>query len=131
MSPRKLSLGGRGCIFQVAATDGFHTVTADSDPIDLPEIGPRPRITWSPDGQRIVVGDHVMFRAQLVGFIGDDITVVSSRWASDRDGELAQTPMFETSKLSAGAHLITLTAVDSRGHEVSAAITVHVAGSKG
>ena len=118
--------GGKGCLFQVAATDGFQTVTVKSDPVDLPETEPRARIFSPIDGQTLNIGDVATFQGQLVGFIGQDVTMASALWMSDRDGKLAEAPIFQTRKLSDGHHTITLTVRDCKGREGTSTISLYV-----
>ena len=118
--------GGKGCIFQVAATDGVNTTTIDSEPIDLQETAAKMMITSPQDGQHVGFGQSVLFSGQILGFIGEDTSIDLVRWISDRDGEIGHIPMFTTSSLSMGMHQIRLTAQDSKKRELVSVVTIHV-----
>jgi hypothetical protein len=118
--------GGKGWIFQVAATDGVNTTTVDSEPLDLPETPPLLEISEPPDGSQVPVGRSVLFHGELIAFLGEDIGIKSVRWTSDRDGTLSDRLIFETDQLSKGTHGITLAVEDSQKRKLSSSISLHV-----
>ena len=118
--------GGKGWIFQIVATDGINTTTLNSETIDLPETPPLLEIYSPPDNSQISVGQSVLFYGELVSFLGEDVSISSANWISDRDGELSKQSLFTTSQLSPGTHHITLRVLDSLQHQLTATITCHV-----
>lgn len=118
--------GGKGWIFQIAATDGINTTTVESEPIDLPETPPLIEISNPPDGHKVSVGTRLMFHGELIAFIGEDISISSALWTSDRDGTLSDQLIFETDQLSRGTHIITLTVEDSQKRKLASSISLHV-----
>jgi len=118
--------GGKGWIFQIAATDGVNTTTLESEPIDLPETPPLIEISSPPDGYKVSVGTKLMFHGELVAFLGEDVNISSALWTSDRDGTLSDQLIFETDQLSRGTHRVTLTVVENHKRKLTSSISLHV-----
>jgi len=119
--------GGKGSIFQVAATDGFHTTTLDSAPLDLPEPPLEAEIDTPLDGARVSAGRWVAFSGGLVCFFGYEEETKSVQWLSDRDGKLSDQEDFGTDRLSVGTHHITLTIGYGVERTAVGSVTVEVA----
>lgn len=118
--------GGKGWLFQIAATDGVNTTTLDSAPVDLPETPPKVEIASPPDGTSVARGEPLLLSGDLVAFIGQTIDVKSVTWTSDRDGKLADRFTFETNQLSPGPHRLKLEVIDTHGRSLIATTTINV-----
>ena len=118
--------GGKGWIFQIAATDGVNTTTLESEQIDLPETPPLIEISEPPDGYKVSVGRRILFHGELIAFLGEDASVSSALWTSDRDGTLSDKLIFETDQLSRGTHHVTLTVKDKKQRQLTSSISLHV-----
>jgi hypothetical protein len=118
--------GGKGWIFQVAATDGVNTSTLDSEPIDLPETPLHAEISLPLDRSQVADGQAVFFSGDLVCFLGYEESIASLEWISDRDGKLSDRISFETDGLSLGSHQITLAITYGKDRLATAQVSLQV-----
>lgn len=110
--------GGQGVI-RVLASDGFHTVTDQSDTPFVVEKNPPEAIVLQAGEAEIQPGLPLI----LLGFgidnedgtLADDALI----WTSDRDGALGTGQQLVVRTLSEGQHTITLTVTDSDGNQAS------------
>jgi hypothetical protein len=116
-SGRRLA-GGESCVWQVLATSGIRTVCKESKPVALPRKPRTAVILSSPDNSN----EAVKIRNGDVSFLGAAFspdTGLSAAddnvWTSNLDGFLGAGFEVQTSQLSPGWHLITLTAPDGLG----------------
>jgi hypothetical protein len=101
--------GGRLCMLRVLATDGFHTVAADSAPFELPERPCQAFIVWPVDDMVLDEAHPVLLNGQ--GYWREEARPEAEqlRWTSSRDGVLGVGTLVTTT-LTPGRHQITLTA---------------------
>jgi hypothetical protein len=115
-------------LFQVAVSDGFHSVTDQSDgAFSTPNNSPHVFMI-SPADRQIFVGAQIIpFRAEY--FDREDLHSYSSiQWKSDFDGVLGDGHLLDLSavELSEGKHKITVKATDSDGASVKTSITLYI-----
>lgn len=87
---------------------------------------PTATITLPANGATFVQGASVSFSGS--GHDPEDGAVTGSalRWSSSADGALTTGATFSRTNLSVGTHVITLTAVDSKGQTGTASVTIHI-----
>jgi PKD repeat protein len=120
-----LSLGNH--VVTLRATDDRGLAgTASFDLTVLPNTAPSAAISAPEDGAEFLQGTEVTF----VGSGSDPqqgaLTGASLSWSSDRDGALGTETSLGVSDLSAGVHVVTLTAADQQGLTGTASILVIV-----
>lgn len=117
--------GGTGGQLKVVVSDGFNTgedttTTALILANNLPSatiISPLPEARFNP-------GELLLLEANATDWEDGSLDDAALAWSSDRDGSLGTGQEIATQSLSAGRHVITLTATDSAGAEVQTSITV-------
>jgi hypothetical protein len=119
--------GGDRCKFQVVASSGIRTVTADSEYFSTAEKPRQAHILSPKPGVRFKQGELVVLQGG--GFSPDfgmtDFDDVL--WTSNRDGAIGVGYEVVTHTLSAGRHRITLTVPDGLGGEATTAASIEVA----
>ena len=90
--------------------------------------GCEPRVTIkSPQhGEAFEVGQAIQFSGSARTFLGGSITDDSLNWTSNIDGEIGTGEEIITSTLSAGSHIITLSATNSSGEIATDTISLLV-----
>jgi hypothetical protein len=118
--------GGANARIKVVATDGVRAAEAVSVefsvPLKTPEVfitAPAPGATYRKGDVVTLDGDAYDLQDEWLSKDGDLV------WSSDRDGELGTGTLVFASGLSAGTHVITLTATN--GHSLSATRSVEIA----
>lgn len=127
--PREYLTGTTNGMFEVIASDGFHSASDTTDgPLTLPNNGPAVIIT-GPADWTTYVGTQMVFLDGLAydqedGSL-DDAALV---WSSDVDGILGsgETLSVIAADLTEGQHTITLTASDSDGLSASETVTIYI-----
>ncbi len=113
--------------FMITAFDGFHFVTALSEPLWIPEKPPSAWIIAPSDGAIVRVGYPIELNGEAadpeLGMIPEEQLV----WSSDRDGILGYGRSITINNLSVGIHIITLRATDLSGQVATAQIRLVVA----
>ncbi len=111
---------------RVRVTDGVNSTEAESETFTVSEKSPRVAIL-NPTAQQSLASEA---RPQLIAGAYDPedgmLPSTSLTWTSDRDGVLGQDNCQTMRPLSPGAHVITVTATDSRGHSATASVRVVV-----
>lgn len=120
-------LPGGAIRLRVLVSDGFLSGQDTSEAVTLPLHAPTVTIA-QPDP------DAVFFPTQPVALQGsaydmEDGTLADAAfaWSSDRDGGLGNGASLNTSELSTGTHLLTLTVTDSQGQTGTAQRTIVIA----
>jgi hypothetical protein len=117
--------GGSAARVRVMATDGVNTTVAESGAFGVGRKGPQAFILGLQEGQVLPPGAPVLLKGAAYdpedGVLPDE----ALRWTSDRDGDLGVGGEV-LARLSAGAHVLTLTAVDGDGNRATAAVRVFV-----
>lgn len=116
--------GGDGGRIRLIATDGFHTVTADSEgAFTVPDPAPAAVIESPSDGQTFLPSEWIDLRgrASLPDGADDDLTLV---WFLD--GEIVETGPENQIILEEGGYALTLVAFDSEGNFGDAAVGITV-----
>ncbi|WP_448595665.1 hypothetical protein, partial [Thermoflexus hugenholtzii] len=113
--------------FMITAFDGFHFVTALSEPLSIPEKPPSAWIIAPSDGAIVRAGYPIELRGEVadpeLGMIPEEQLM----WSSDRDGILGYGRSITVNNLSIGTHTITLKGTDLSGQAAIAQIRLVVA----
>ena len=92
-----------------------------------PEVSPPPGVTivFPPEGHRVAATGTLVLSATAMD---GDVAIAPARvsWQSSRDGTIGPGPYLRVRNLSAGTHLLTVTAVSSSGAAGSSSVTVEV-----
>ena len=126
-APLSMLPGGANALVEVEVSDGFHTATNRSDaPF---RVGTKPPL-WAEivapvNGARLVQSAPVTFAGSSFdpedGMLPDEALT----WTSSQDGALGLGHSV-TTFLSAGQHVVTVTATDSDGQSASGTVTIDV-----
>ena len=116
--------GGAGH-FQVVATDGTRTASANSAPITLAAKPPLPRILSPEADAHKVYGQLINFSGEGLDWQDGSVSDANLVWTTQR-GPLGTGRLFSVEALAAGINVITLTATNSAGLTASTRITVFV-----
>jgi hypothetical protein len=121
----RLLVGSTKARVRVRATDGVNTTEADSSgTFTVPDNPPLVTILGTANGQ-VVARQGAVFSGVAYDPTDGILPAGSLHWTSDRDGSLGNGRRLEpTGPLSAGAHVITLTATNSRGGSATAHVNV-------
>ena len=119
--------------FRVIASDGTRSTTAQS-PVFTVAQNPPTVIVHSPDDGRVYGGPGTVV-LDATGLDAEDGVLADSAlvWTSDIDGQIASSAAarINTGDLSAGTHVLTVTATDSSNMTASASATVTVKATNG
>lgn len=118
--------GGPAAQVRVTVTDGLATTSALSAPFAKANVAPAPEILQPADGDTLGAGRRVVLRGNAADVEDEALTGSALVWTSSRDGSLGAGTTVEVAGLSAGTHVITLTATDSAGVSRAAAVEVDV-----
>jgi hypothetical protein len=102
--------GGEGCLVQVRASDGFNTVSAESETFAVP-IKPCAAMILSPEeGAELAADEPVLLQGQ--GFYLEEARpeLEALRWSSSVDGPLGEGTLVHLPGLSPGDHEVVLEA---------------------
>ena len=115
---------------RVAVNDGFSSAVDASDAaFSVANQGPNLALIVSPGANRVFrLHDTVVLRGSVSDW--EDANVTNLTWSSDRDGQLGRGTEVQTSKLTAGSHVITMTATDSGGASAKSTVTIEIDGSR-
>ena len=117
--------GGSAARVRVMATDGVNTAVAESGAFGVGQKGPQAFILSLREGEILSPGRPILLKGTAYdpedGILSDE----ALRWTSDRDGDLGVGREVLT-PLSAGEHVITLTAVDGDGNRATVTVRVYV-----
>jgi len=113
----------------LTVTDGSGQVNSVTKSVQVPtttNTAPTASITAPSNASSVAQGTNVGFAG--VGIDPQDGTLsgASLTWTSSRDGQIGTGTSFSTSGLSAGTHVITLTARDAQGLTGTASTTITV-----
>ncbi len=89
---------------------------------NLPDVA----ITSPPDGSAYTEGNPITFSGSVYDVDEGAIMNNCQVWTSSIDGEIGRGASFSRSDLSAGAHIITLTARDSEGDTSSDSVRITI-----
>ena len=119
--------------FRVIASDGTRSTTAQS-PVFTVAQNASTVIVHSPDDGRVYGGPGTVV-LDATGFDTEDGVMADTAlvWTSDIDGQIASSAAarINTGDLSAGTHVLTVTATDSSNMTASASATVTVKATNG
>ena len=119
--------GSPAAFVRITATDGVRSTTANSNTFNVPFKAPDVEILEPNGDEEAFGGRTITFDAMI---FDEQDTMVSDpgkvKWVSDKDGEIGKGPRFSTSTMSAGTHVVTLTATNSKGLSSSSSVTVSV-----
>jgi hypothetical protein len=117
--------GGDGGVVRVIASDGFHTVQADSaGAFSVPHQAPLVTINVPADGATFLAGDWINLSGSATDAAATPAEAFTYTWAVD--GQLFELGQEATLSLGHGQHTITLTAYDGLGNYGQASVTVSV-----
>jgi hypothetical protein len=119
--------GARTGYFRVVVNDGVLTGYADDGPFSVAGKAPIARIANPDDGSTYGYGQTVALEGQGQDFEDSTLEDASLSWTSSLDGFLGTGHLLHPSLLSAGSHIITLTATDSDGQIGTATVVVEIA----
>lgn len=125
VSASNLSLGSH--VVTLIATDSDGASASASIQVEIvPNSFLTVAITTPNDGDSFKRGNTIAFAGSAHDMEDGNLTGEALTWASSLDGPLGTGVAFESSGLSVGDHVITLTATDSRGLTGTAAIRLTV-----
>src|SRR5207244_2589383 len=111
---------------RVIGSDGVNTDEDDSDgPFTVPDKPPQALITAPANGARLPAGERIALAGEARDLEDGPLADEALTWSSNRDGPLG-TGRDVSVTLSAGTHVITLSATDSALHTATAAVTLVV-----
>jgi len=120
--------GGERCVFQIVASSGLRTVTAETEPFEVKRKPRTAAILRPKPGERFPRGASVVLFGgghspdfETADF--DDVV-----WTSNLDGHLGIGHQLTTHTLLPGRHRITVSVPDGLGDEASASVTVEIEG---
>jgi hypothetical protein len=119
-------LGGGNGIFRIVASDGVHTVRANSGPFTMANKPPQPHILTPGDGTHIHYGQLINFSGEAEDFQDGGVSGASLVWRNQQGAALGTGPLLSLTDLAVGSNHITLTATNKAGLSSSASITVIV-----
>lgn len=119
------ALGGGPTIFQVVASDGAQSATANSQSYALAAAPPQPQIASPRNGAHYEWGQVINFSGAASDPQDGAVDDTNLVW-SDQRGQLGTGPLLSTTDLPIGRNTITLTATNSAGRSASVSITVVV-----
>lgn len=112
---------------RILVSDGVHTTVAGGEPtVRVPDRPPRAWILSPGVPLRVPLGSRVELAGAASDPEGRIIGDAGLRWSSSRDGELGTGAGLTVEGLSAGHHVITLTATDPAGGVGVASMTIEV-----
>ncbi|MCU0274610.1 MAG: PKD domain-containing protein, partial [Acidimicrobiales bacterium] len=118
--------GGASAQVRVTVTDGLNTTSALSQPFSQPDVPPAPEILQPVDDMTLAAGRRVVLRGNAADLEDEALTGSALVWTSSRDGRLGTGTTVEVAGLSAGTHVITLSATDTTGTSRTATVEVDV-----
>jgi hypothetical protein len=124
LDPSQLE-GSDNARLRILASDGIHTTQADSAPFAVARTRPDVRIISPESGATFVAGQTVHLEA-MARAAGKPLPPQALRWSSDRQGDLGTGTAISTAALTAGRHLLTLSANDGQKPGASTSITINV-----
>ncbi|TNE84268.1 MAG: PKD domain-containing protein [Deltaproteobacteria bacterium] len=122
------SLGTHDLVLTATDSQGLSALTSVQVEVVAVGVNQAPVVTVSSptDASGFVVGDAVTLDGSAVDPEDGALSGADLAWTSDRDGGLGTGVPVQTSALSAGVHVLTLTATDSGGLSGSDSVTVTV-----
>jgi Peptidase M66 len=118
--------GGGSCVIEVVAHDGFHSVYRASEPFELPLQPPVARIIAPRPEEELSSNRDVLLSAAAFSPQEGPLPNEALVWSSNRDGELGSGGRLVIDELSAGRHLLRVTATDARGERSAAEVEIDV-----
>jgi uncharacterized repeat protein (TIGR01451 family) len=119
--------GGAETRFRVVATDGVNTGDDETDfPIAVPDKAPVAIILNPVADAQALPGDLVVMQGSGSDFEDGTLPDVSLTWSSDRQGVLGTGTSLPINNLQLGAHMITLSVVDSQGHTSQTTVALFI-----
>jgi hypothetical protein len=115
--------GGAACRLRVLATDGAHTVAAESEPFPVRTKGFQTVILAPDDGANLTAEIPVALAGQAFHWEDPGMTTEDLEWTSTLDGTLGTGPLLDVS-LSPGDHVISLRVVGDEGRPASVVVSV-------
>lgn len=128
-------LGNSRDLFWQPQVSGSHVLTctafdaqgkSDSAQVTVAVLSPRVRIAQPADGSVHAPGSQITFTGNACDTVDGQLTGASLTWSSSVDGPLGTGAFLQTAALTAGLHIITLTATNAFNDSRSAAITLYV-----
>ena len=124
--------GSAAAFIRVTATDGLRTTSAQSPSFNVPFKAPEVELLEPDDGEEFPGGSDIIFDAMIFDEQDTTITAKSQlRWSSNVDGDIGTGARIYSSKLSAGKHVVTLTATNSKGKSSTATVNITVTAATG
>ena len=115
--------------FRILATDGVNTSQDQSDGLlTVPNKAPQVRIESPHPGAVYAPGQSVALVANALDVEDGSLDDSAFSWHSSLDGALGTGSLLHVNDLSEGSHLITITAIDSDGEQVSSQVTIYLGG---
>jgi hypothetical protein len=102
--------GGERCLLQVRATDGFNTVSTESEPFAVPVKSCVAMILSPEDGAELESGEPVLLQGQGYYLEEGRPELEALRWNSSIDGPLGEGTLVHLPGLSPGEHEVLLEA---------------------
>lgn len=118
--------GGDNAFLRILATDGVNTAFQDVGPFSVGDKGPLASIDSPPQGTAYTLGETVLMAGSAFDPEDGELPDTALTWSSNVAGVLGTGGWFERSDLALGQHIITLSAVDSKGHTATANVTITI-----
>jgi hypothetical protein len=113
--------------FRILASDGVNTAQDESDgTFSLPDKAPRLQLISPPNMAVYVPGQNVALVADAIDLEDGSLDDAAFTWHSSLSGTIGIGHMVHITNLVTGTHRLTLAAIDSGGHVVTATRTVYI-----
>jgi uncharacterized repeat protein (TIGR01451 family) len=114
--------------FQVTASDGFHSSSAQAGPLTIPDHPPTVEIDLPLPGDVFTGNEPVILRASAWDIEDGDLADSQFHWTDSVNGDLGvgSELSVDASTLVPGSHTFTVTATDSAGNQSATNVTVSV-----
>ena len=119
--------GGSDARIRVVASDGVNIGYDETDVvIVVPNKAPYAIITNPLAGQVVAPGALLVLQGTATDLEDGGLPDSALHWSNDRQGSLGIGPSLPLNVLQAGAHVITLTAIDSHGQTTNVSVPIYV-----
>lgn len=108
-------ISGGGILLRVVASDGFLSGQDTSGVINVPKHAPSAEILLPTPGQVFYPTQQVTLQGSAYDLEDGTLGDAAFQWSSSIDGPLGSGATLNTTELSTGSHVITLTVTDSDG----------------
>ncbi len=117
--------GSDGAVLRVVASDGVNTAHDETDPFNMANKPPQPRILLPADGAQFHYGQLINFSGEAWDLQDGSVAAANLTWTTGRT-VLGTGPLLSVSDLPVGVRTITLGATNSDGLSAYASIQITV-----